>query len=974
MRKTILSISILILLTLTPLATADFTVSNESNTKILFTVSRYLNAGTHAGNNYPAGWWTEGWFEVLPGANIVFPVPAANNANVFLHVIVIRGAPSEVKPTDHASRVGAGWLIHPTNAFISVEKADGSGTLLKSDQLANQLIRKHFYGYPNGSFIRISADGRLLLGRNARVEEPVEVTTQEGRVETPERRVETNARASGDLTLQQMGNKLANATLISGLNIRKGDITEVPSGKKTRKYMRNAFGYKIGMGKNRFVLLKQFSSTCGTTSAEMVLRYYGQDVGQEEIWDTGGIHIIATGAFPTELEQALDRLGVQARWYPGVRASGFKNPTLADLKSWVRQNRPPIVLLRFGDYLHYLVVVGYDNQGDFLLADPNGYFRWMTSGDLRVGWSIIPPVLPNTEYEVKNGFKAFVLKGLTTGAHILTKGFNVIVPFNPPSTHLPENYSVPFKVDKPGRTDPTGGYIASGVAVRGGNRFNPTWTTDRWEETFTFTEDIADYRVAGVVPAEVENLGGLEPAYIQGHQKVNNRTVKVWGRITPGRVTKGRIYVFVRGFKEPVHGSNTVSSTQSKRYYSKWGFGTDRSWHTFTFPGDVLSYTISAGIDFEDRWGAKLLEHHKTGNQVKFRIELDRHKAETNGITVNVTAHYEPLVAGSFKLSYSGSLSNIPSGQSKTLKVTVLSTKGHPMPGVRVNFSDTNDSEIAFSPTVVNTNNSGVATSTMKTGSHGSADFNIIVAGLSSKRYTVSVARVLKEHVEKKWFSSKHAGCDVRVFGRCLKYNSRSWYTSNGYIDVPSWVSIQTYSISTHVPLEDRLTAPSVKDHGRSGNRVHLTLRFRTHWTDTNDILVRVHAKYWGTHSSPGAPLNPEVRPDPDTVTAAWQDLSYIPPQTALLPNYPNPFNPETWIPYHLTEPANVSLTIYSADGKLVRTLALGHQPAGIYENKSRAAYWDGRNAVGERVASGLYFYMLTAGDFAATGKMLIMK
>ena len=99
-----------------------------------------------------------------------------------------------------------------------------------------------------------------------------------------------------------------------------------------------------------------------------------------------------------------------------------------------------------------------------------------------------------------------------------------------------------------------------------------------------------------------------------------------------------------------------------------------------------------------------------------------------------------------------------------------------------------------------------------------------------------------------------------------------------------------------------------------------------------------------------------------------------IPEETALLHNYPNPFNPETWIPYHLSKPAEVTLTIYSIDGKVVRTLALGHQAAGYYQNKNRAAYWDGRNTVGERVASGVYFYMLTAGDFAATGKMLIMK
>ena len=99
-----------------------------------------------------------------------------------------------------------------------------------------------------------------------------------------------------------------------------------------------------------------------------------------------------------------------------------------------------------------------------------------------------------------------------------------------------------------------------------------------------------------------------------------------------------------------------------------------------------------------------------------------------------------------------------------------------------------------------------------------------------------------------------------------------------------------------------------------------------------------------------------------------------VPEKTALLHNYPNPFNPETWIPYHLSEPADVTLTIYGIDGKVVRRLDLGHQGAGYYQSKSRAAYWDGRNNVGERVASGIYFYTITAGDFAATKKMLILK
>ena len=101
---------------------------------------------------------------------------------------------------------------------------------------------------------------------------------------------------------------------------------------------------------------------------------------------------------------------------------------------------------------------------------------------------------------------------------------------------------------------------------------------------------------------------------------------------------------------------------------------------------------------------------------------------------------------------------------------------------------------------------------------------------------------------------------------------------------------------------------------------------------------------------------------------------SLVPERAVLLTNYPNPFNPETWIPYELAKPATVTLRIYTMSGVLVRTLNLGHQPAGNYQQRSRAAYWDGKNELGESVASGVYFYTLTAGDFTATRKMLIRK
>ena len=99
-----------------------------------------------------------------------------------------------------------------------------------------------------------------------------------------------------------------------------------------------------------------------------------------------------------------------------------------------------------------------------------------------------------------------------------------------------------------------------------------------------------------------------------------------------------------------------------------------------------------------------------------------------------------------------------------------------------------------------------------------------------------------------------------------------------------------------------------------------------------------------------------------------------IPAETQLLSNYPNPFNPETWIPYRLAEDAFVILTIYDQTGQIVRTLDIGHQTAAVYESRSQAIYWDGRNNVGEQVASGVYFYHLSAGDYSATRKMLILK
>ncbi len=101
---------------------------------------------------------------------------------------------------------------------------------------------------------------------------------------------------------------------------------------------------------------------------------------------------------------------------------------------------------------------------------------------------------------------------------------------------------------------------------------------------------------------------------------------------------------------------------------------------------------------------------------------------------------------------------------------------------------------------------------------------------------------------------------------------------------------------------------------------------------------------------------------------------SVIPTEARLLKNYPNPFNPETWIPYQLAADTDVTITIYDMRGNLIQTLDVGHRSAGTYYARTRAAYWDGRNNSGESVASGVYYYTFSAGEFSGTGKMLLRK
>ena len=164
----------------------------------------------------------------------------------------------------------------------------------------------------------------------------------------------------------------------------------------------------------------------------------------------------------------------------------------------------------------------------------------------------------------------------------------------------------------------------------------------------------------------------------------------------------------------------------------------------------------------------------------------------------------------------------------------------------------------------------------------------------------------------------------------------------------------------------------------------------------TNILDLILVAQHLGETSAPAAPAAFHVSLSPETVQK-WIDMAYaqndgsvifaqgiamlerllalmIPDKTVLRANYPNPFNPETWIPYHLASETEVRISIYDLRGVLVRQFNLGHQKAGYYTNRTKAAHWDGRNEIGESVASGIYFYTLTTDDYTGTRRMVILK
>ena len=188
-------------------------------------------------------------------------------------------------------------------------------------------------------------------------------------------------------------------------------------------------------------------------------------------------------------------------------------------------------------------------------------------------------------------------------------------------------------------------------------------------------------------------------------------------------------------------------------------------------------------------------------------------------------------------------------------------------------------------------------------------------------------------------------------------------------------LSLPNNQINDISPLANLTALTHLGLHGNQISDVTVLERLtslKTLWLRQNPItdlapLRRLKDK------NPNVNIDVDINADVDNVQAA-PSSRMLPAETALLSNYPNPFNPETWIPYQLAKAADVTLTIYDVRGVVVRQLVLGHQSAGFYQNRTRAAHWDGRNGFGEKVTSGLYFFTFTADDFTATRRMLILK
>ena len=275
-------------------------------------------------------------------------------------------------------------------------------------------------------------------------------------------------------------------------------------------------------GGNAFITLEQMGNTCGPTSLEMVLHYYKKWATMEEIWNAGDIHTVLIGTFPGEMKKALNGLGVPAAWYD------WGDDPFGRLRTYVDENRPPCILLRYkASEYHWVVVVGYNTPTDeYLIADPadrpNGAFRWISGEQLDAAWGFKTDVDATIWY---GGFDVLGGGWLDAVVSFKAEPYTRIVPRSAPTGHFVGLWSE-----------------TEAIRVTGSKRF--LGRTRGWEETIKLDNKFKYYKAAGI--EEIDSFG---TARLDGAEKVGTKSLKLWGRIEDGWVLRGRMSVLVRTYR-----------------------------------------------------------------------------------------------------------------------------------------------------------------------------------------------------------------------------------------------------------------------------------------------------------------------------------------------------------------------------------------------------------------------------------------
>ena len=320
------------------------------------------------------------------------------------------------------------------------------------------------------------------------------------------------------------------------------------------------------LGGNKFIILSQYGNTCGPTSLEMVLHYYGERATMEDIWRAGDIDTVAWGTWPGEMKLALNELGVPAHLYD-EDTEGYRNDPFERLRRYVDGNRPPCILIRYldeeGDIAyHWVVVVGYRYLSDgkideYLLADPHGKFRWENREDLDKFWGFKhiqdspgSRIINRANYW-EGGFDP-VDFWTDAAVDLATDPYTAIVPRSAPTKH-PKNYRTEYGPN--GETDeersgPRGYYKVKGEAKVAAGLLNfltfglvGKEATRDWSETIYFDEPFDFYTVSAI---KLFSWGG--GANLKGHERVGDLGVKIWGRVEDGALIRGELDVMVRPY------------------------------------------------------------------------------------------------------------------------------------------------------------------------------------------------------------------------------------------------------------------------------------------------------------------------------------------------------------------------------------------------------------------------------------------